>query len=138
MSYIKHPTEEQKKSWEKAAMEQQEKMKEMIQSLAESYREKPENIAELLKFGSRFYRYSVRNNMLIYKQNPHAVYVQSFKAWKEMGYFPKEGVHGMKVYVPVQTTWLNLDDGRQVQLKDAGKEDRIRYQRNLRNDTQAL
>ena len=128
MSYIKHPTEEQKKSWEKAAMEQQEKMKEMIQSLAESYREKPENIAELLKFGSRFYRYSVRNNMLIYQQNPHAVYVQSFKAWKEMGYYPKEGVHGMKVYVPVQTTWLNLDDGRQVQLKDAGKEDRIRYQ----------
>lgn len=109
-------------------MEQQAKMKEMIQTLAESYQENPENIAELLQFGSKFYRYSVRNTMLIYRQNPHATYVQSYKAWKEMGYSPKEGVHGMKVFVPVKTTWLEPEEGKRVQLKYASKEDRIRYQ----------
>lgn len=109
-------------------MEQQAKMKEMIQTLAESYQENPENIAELLQFGSKFYRYSVRNTMLIYQQNPHATYVQSYKAWKAMGYSPKEGVHGMKVFVPVKTTWLEPEEGKRVQLKYASKEDRIRYQ----------
>lgn len=128
MSESKRPTQAQRQRWKQAAMEQQAKMKEMIQTLAESYQENPENIAELLQFGSKFYRYSVRNTMLIYRQNPHATYVQSYKAWKEMGYSPKEGVHGMKVFVPVKTTWLELEAGKRVQLKYASKEDRIRYQ----------
>lgn len=128
MSESKRPTQAQRQRWKQAAMEQQAKMKEMIQTLAESYQENPENIAELLQFGSKFYRYSVRNTMLIYRQNPHATYVQSYKAWKEMGYFPKEGVHGMKVFVPVKTTWLEPEEGKRVQLKYASKEDRIRYQ----------
>lgn len=128
MSDIKHPTQAQRQSWKQSAIEQQTKMKGMIQTLAESYQERPETIAELLQFGSRFYRYSVRNTMLIYQQNPHATYVQSYKAWKDMGYSPKEGVHGMKVFVPVKTTWLELEDGKRVQLKYASKEDRIRYQ----------
>lgn len=128
MSENKRPTQAQRQRWKQAAMEQQAKMKEMIQTLAESYQENPENIAELLQFGSKFYRYSVQNTMLIYRQNPHATYVQSYKAWKEMGYFPKEGVHGMKVFVPVKTTWLEPEEGKRVQLKYASKEDRIRYQ----------
>lgn len=128
MSENKRPTQAQRQRWKQAAMEQQAKMKEMIQTLAESYQENPENIAELLQFGSKFYRYSVRNTMLIYRQNPHATYVQSYKAWKEMGYSPKEGVHGMKVFVPVKTTWLEPEEGKRVQLKYASKEDRIRYQ----------
>ena len=128
MSESKRPTQAQRQRWKQAAMEQQAKMKEMIQTLAESYQENPETIAELLQFGSKFYRYSVRNTMLIYQQNPHATYVQSYKAWKEMGYSPKEGVHGMKVFVPVKTTWLELEAGKRVQLKYASKEDRIRYQ----------
>lgn len=128
MSENKRPTQAQRQRWKQAAMEQQAKMKEMIQTLAESYQENPENIAEMLQFGSKFYRYSVRNTMLIYRQNPHATYVQSYKAWKEMGYSPKEGVHGMKVFVPVKTTWLEPEEGKRVQLKYASKEDRIRYQ----------
>ena len=77
----------------------------------DSSQENPETIAELLQFGSKFYRYHVRNTMLIYQQNPHATYVQSYKAWKEMGYSPKEGVRRMKVFVPVKTTWLELEAG---------------------------
>ena len=49
MSESKRPTQAQRQRWKQAAMEQQAKMKEMIQSLAESYQETPENIAELLQ-----------------------------------------------------------------------------------------
>ena len=53
MSENKRPTQAQRQRWKQAAMEQQAKMKEMIQTLAESYQENPENIAELLQFGSK-------------------------------------------------------------------------------------
>lgn len=126
MAYIKNPTEEQKRDWGKQAKQQEEQMQAMIKNLAESYRERPENIAELLSFGSKFYRYSVRNNMLIYSQNPYATYVQSFKAWKDLGYPPKKGEHGLKVYVPVQATILKIGNDL-VPLEQATKEQKIKY-----------
>ena len=61
-------TEEQKEKWKEKAYLQESQMKEMIQELASSWQEKPETIAEMFAFGSKMYRYSVRNNMLIYKQ----------------------------------------------------------------------
>lgn len=126
MAYMKEPSKAQKKEWEKRAREQEAQMQEMIKNLAESYQEQPENITELLSFGSKFYHYSVRNNMLIYSQNPYATYVQSFKAWKDMGYPTKKGEHGLKVYVPVQATILKTGEGL-VPLEQATKEQQIQY-----------
>ena len=40
MSENKRPTQAQRQRWKQAAMEQQAKMKEMIQTLAESYQER--------------------------------------------------------------------------------------------------
>ena len=57
--------------------------------------------------------------MLIFKQNPYASYVQSYQAWKEMGYSVLSGEHGLKILVPVKATTLKLEDGSYVMLQDA-------------------
>ena len=49
---------------------------------------------ELKKFISfrknNFYDYSIRNTILIYKQNPNATLVAGLKKWNELGYRVKK------------------------------------------------
>ena len=119
-------TDEDKRRWKEQAEKQKEQMQEMIQNLTDTWQENPETIAEMLEFGSRIYHYSMRNNMLIYQQNPNATYVQSFDAWKKMGASIQKGEKGCKVYVPVNATILKID-GHLVPLEQATKEQKLRY-----------
>lgn len=113
-------------NWKKEVEEQKKHMQDMLKNLTDTWQENPERIAEVLEFGSRVYQYSARNNLLIYAQNPHATYVQSFKAWNEMGASVKKGEKGCKVYVPVQATVLKID-GHLVPLEQATKEQKLQY-----------
>lgn len=54
-----------------------------IVEMLDALEKEPERIADFLEFGSRFYRYSLKNNLLIYRENPQAVYCQSFSAWND-------------------------------------------------------
>lgn len=119
-------SDEEKRKWEHTAEEQKKQMQDMIKNLTDTWQENPETIAEMLEFGSRIYHYSMRNNMLIYAQNPHATYAQSFKAWKEMGASVKKGEKGCRVYVPVNATILKID-GHLVPLEQATKEQMLQY-----------
>jgi len=101
----------------------------LIKSTAENYTANPESIAELFQFGANFYNYSLRNNILINAQNSGATYVQSFKAWKDMDYPVNKGQKGIKILVPVKTTFLMLDDDNTVQLKYATKAQKEAYKR---------
>lgn len=126
-SGIRPIPEHQKEEWRKQRKQREEQMKELVRDLAASWQENPETIAEAVSFGSRMYKYSVRNNMLIYKQNPYATYVQSFQAWKEMGVSVKEGEKGARIWIPAQATILKVD-GKLIPLEHATKEQRIQYQ----------
>lgn len=126
MAYKRNVTEQEREKWKAQTEEQHEYLKGLVANLAESYRQDPEQIAEVLAFSSRFYQYSVRNTMLIYGQNEHATYVQSFQAWKRMGASVKKGEKGLKVYVPVQATLLKIED-KLVPLEYATKEQKARY-----------
>lgn len=119
-------SDEDKKTWKKTSEKQKEQMQEMIKNLTDTWQENPETIAEMLEFGSRIYQYSMRNNMLIYQQNPNATYVQSFDAWKKMGASIRKGEKGCKVYVPVNATVLKID-GHLVPLEQATKEQKLQY-----------
>lgn len=114
-------TDEQKKAWKEHVKEREDQAKEQIHDLARSFRDTPEQIQEFLTFGAKFYQYSARNTMLIYKQNRGATYVQSFKNWKDMGHPVKRGEHGINILVPVQCTLIK-DDGAYTPLRDATKE----------------
>ena len=61
----------------------------------------PKEIIEFLEFMGKFYNYSIRNNILIKKQNRGAMFVGSYKKFQDMGYYVQKGQKGMKILVPV-------------------------------------
>ena len=99
-------SENKKAEWKEQAKENQNQARELILSVSKSYTENPEKMAEVLEFASRFYQYSLHNMQLIYAQNNHAAFVQSFDAWKKMDAHVKKGENGMKIWVPVKLTIL--------------------------------
>ena len=115
-------SEEKKTEWKEQAKENQNKARELILSVSRDYTENPEKIAEVLKFASNFYQYSLNNTSLIYAQNDHATFVQSYEAWKKMNAHVKKGEKGMKIWVPVKMTILMLPDGEMVPLSEASDE----------------
>lgn len=78
----------------------------MAKTITESYEENPQMIADFLDFRAKhnFYNYSVRNTMMIQKQNPGAIFVASFNKWKELGSRVQKGQKGMKILVPAKVT----------------------------------
>lgn len=122
LTWKKRPSREDREEWKTKSKEQMQEAFDRINQITQQYIENPENITELLEFGSKFYTYSLRNNMLIFNQNPYASYVQSFQAWKEMGYSVLSGEHGLKILVPVKATTLQLEDGNYVMLQNATRE----------------
>lgn len=73
-----------KKAWlEQKELTKEENLK-IIQNIVNNFKEDPEKILEFIDFQSRFYNYSTRNTMLIYAQNPGALFVGSFAAIKKI------------------------------------------------------
>lgn len=56
--------------------------------------------AEYLNTLSRFHRYSFRNSMLIYLQNPDATRVAGFSTWKTLGRSVNKGEKGLQILAP--------------------------------------
>lgn len=104
----------------------QNEMESTIRQWSSTWEAEPGKMEEFLTFGSRFYRYPLRDNILIYHENPEARYCQSYAAWKQQGYPVRRGQKGIKVYVPVETTILNVN-GTLVPLEHASKEERSMY-----------
>ena len=49
---------------------------------------------------SRFHNYSLRNQLLIALQAPHATRVAGFRAWLALGYCVRKGERGLKIFAP--------------------------------------
>lgn len=87
-----------------------QELQDTVMQIANTFADRPEDIVEYLKFQTKFYNYSSRNCLLIYKQNPGAIFCNSFKAIKDMGYAVKKGEHGMKILVPTLKTYLKIGE----------------------------
>ncbi|RMC46126.1 ArdC-like ssDNA-binding domain-containing protein [Lactobacillus sp. ESL0230] len=71
----------------------------------QKYFTSPEKFIELVNFLNNFPHYSMKNRLLINSQRPApAVAVASFKKFEDLGYAVKRGEHGLKIFVPIQTT----------------------------------
>ena len=57
------------------ARKNQEEAREKITTLAQNFEADPSTLADYLQFGSRFYKYSPKNTLLLYAQNPFATYI---------------------------------------------------------------
>lgn len=87
-----------------------QELKNTLDSLIDNYRENPEQIAELLAFKSRFYRYSMNNTALILNQNPYATFVASYDDWQEKGYQVQRGQQGIKIIFPIRTEIFEIGE----------------------------
>ena len=71
-----------------------EKMLKLKNGIDEKIEDFLQNSDELKKFiafrKNNFYDYSIRNTILIYKQNPNATLVAGLKKWNELGYKVKK------------------------------------------------
>ena len=72
-----------------------EKMLKLKNGIDEKIEDFLHNSDELKRFiafrKNNFYDYSIRNTILIYKQNPNATLVAGIKKWNELGYKVKKG-----------------------------------------------
>ena len=72
----------------------------VISDLIGNYQTSSNDLHELLAFSSKFYKYSLKNTALIFKQNPYASFCASFKDWKAKNANIKKGSKGMTILVP--------------------------------------
>lgn len=101
-----------------------------IIDLGESFKRDPAVIAEYLEFSSKFYRYSPRNQQLIFSQNERASFVGSYQFYKEKGYQVQKGQKSMKILVPVKASYFYRDgENTSTPLINATKSERERIKR---------
>ena len=124
-------TDKKRAEWAETAKKNQDEARNLIHEIGKSYTRSPEKIAELLEFSSQFYKYSINNTELIYAQNKYATYVQSYSAWQKMDAHVKKGEKGLKIWVPVISTVLQLENGEIIALEDATREQRSAYEQGL-------
>lgn len=60
-----------------------------------------ETLTQYLAAIGRFYRYSLRNTMLIASQKPTATHVAGVHAWHKLGRFVKKGEKGILILAPI-------------------------------------
>ena len=78
------------------------KLKEDIEGKIVDFLVNSNELKDFIEFRKKnFYNYSIRNNILIYKQDKTATTVASFKKWKELGYNIKKGAKAIKILVPL-------------------------------------
>lgn len=116
---------------EKAEMKRlknEKEVKELLSKILKEYQINPDILAEAIAFSSHFYNYSPTNAQLIYAQNPGATYCQSFSAWNKAGYSILSQEKGLKIWVAVRTTLLEVEKNKFVQLSKATEQQKIDYE----------
>jgi hypothetical protein len=59
-----------------------------------------EDWQRMLKVSSKFYRYSVNNQLMIFLQRPDATHVAGFNKWKSLNRFVRKGEKGLAIFAP--------------------------------------
>ena len=126
-----------KEKWKEEQNEKVNKLENQINQIVKNYKENPEEFLELLNFSKNFKNYSLRNTILIKEQQPHAMFVASFLEFKKMGYFVKQGEEAIKIFIPVTTKYVVLNNKFKLykelteEEKSIVKEEKIEVQHKL-------
>ncbi len=73
----------------------------LLTTLKERLAQPGQSLLPLLGVMSRFTRYSLANQMLIFAQRPDATCVMGYRAWSKAGYQVRKGEHGIAIYAPM-------------------------------------
>lgn len=99
----------------------------VISDLIGNYQTSSNDLHELLAFSSKFYKYSLKNTALIFKQNPYASFCASFKDWKAKNANIKKGSKGMTILVPKTIKYI-YDKNSEKYIKWSEAKDDIKEQ----------
>ena len=79
------------------------KIKEYHKKLVDGVKQvlESKNFSELLRFSSRFHKYSFGNTILIWVQRPHATRVAGIKTWNSLERHVKKGETGIAIFAPI-------------------------------------
>ena len=86
----------------------------LLTTLKERLAQPGTSLLPLLTTMSRFSRYSLANQFLVFAQRPDATHVQGYRAWNKAGYQVRKGEHGIAIYAPMRFAQRDpgaLDDG---------------------------
>jgi len=73
----------------------------LLATLKESLAQPGRSLLPLLASMSRFAKYSLANQMLIFAQRPDATCVMGYRAWNKAGYQVRKGERGIAIYAPM-------------------------------------
>jgi antirestriction protein ArdC len=73
----------------------------LLTTLKERLAQPGTSLLPLLTTMSRFSRYSLANQFLIFAQRPDATHVCGYRAWNKAGYQVRKGEHGIAIYAPM-------------------------------------
>ena len=86
----------------------------LLTTLKESLAQPGKSLLPLLTTMSRFAKYSLANQFLIFAQRPDATCVMGYRTWNKAGYQVRKGEHGIAIYAPMRFAQRDsgaLDDG---------------------------
>ena len=81
----------------------------LLTTLKERLAQPGTSLLPLLNTMSRFSRYSLANQFLIFAQRPGATCVQGYRAWNKAGYQVRKGEHGIAIYAPMRFAQRDSD-----------------------------
>lgn len=95
-------------------------VKDLHQEFSESVKDLKETQEweKMLEGASKFHHYSLRNMMLILRQNPEATQCAGYTTWKKLGYQVRKGEKGLKILAP--RTLVEKDSQGNPRRNDAG------------------
>lgn len=95
--------------------------KQVISDILENYKTNPEDLIELARFSKNFTKYSINNDILLYKQNSGATFVATYNQWQNLGYKVIEKGSGMKLLQPNTLTFFYNENNELKPIKEATK-----------------
>lgn len=91
----------------------------LIKNIINNYQTNIDDLIDFINFSGKMYNYSMRNVTLIKNQNPYALFVNSFKKWKDMGVNILRGSHGYTILVPKPVTVFKDENDTLVKISEA-------------------
>ena len=95
--------------------------KQVISDILDNYKQNPEDLIELTKFSKNFTKYSINNDILLYKQNSGATFVATYNQWQNLGYKVIEKGSGMKLLQPNTITFFYNENNELKPIREATK-----------------
>lgn len=90
--------------------DRRERVNEILTRLKHELAPPNTNLLPLLSTMSRFAKYSLGNQLLIFAQRPTATDARGFQAWKAAGYQVRKGERGIAIYAPMR---LRVEDSEE-------------------------